>query len=192
VDFNEAKLRQLDAATTYRVYGQEIEFDGGATARRGWRLVRPCFCLHDSPLAPCHCSTDESRWWLRSEAVIDEGNASRKDHDGQELRFFDVLVDSKIMVESLKPVSAGTLKRLGATVSPDELRDLLSGSGSGGGVIASVSIDTLDSSITTVDGDGLSPELFGKLFRLLLDELKRRQDEQRRHDDERRQPHRPS
>jgi hypothetical protein len=72
--------------------------------------------------------TDESRWWLRGEAVIDEGKAGRKDHDGQELQFFDVLVDSKIMVESLRPVSAGALKRLGARVSPEQLRDLVSGS----------------------------------------------------------------
>jgi hypothetical protein len=119
VNFSEAKLRQLDAAATYRVYGHEIEFGGGAadksakTARRRWRLISPCFCVWDSPDSPCPCMTDESRWWLRVEAVVDEGKAGRKDHDGQELQFFDVLVDSKIMMESLQPVSAGTLKRLG-------------------------------------------------------------------------------
>jgi hypothetical protein len=143
VDFSEAKLRQLDAASTYRVYGHEIAFEGGATgegatARRRWRLISPCLCVQDSPASPCPRITNELRWWLRGEAVIDEGNAARKDHDGQELQFFDVLVDSNIMVESLRPVSAGALKRLGANLSPEELRGLMSGSGPAGGVSASI------------------------------------------------------
>lgn len=136
MNLSEAKLRQLDAATTYRVYGHEIESEGGATgkgekASRRWRLISPCVCVHDSPDSPCPCMLDESRWWLRGEHVIDEGNAGRKDHDGQELRFFDVLVDSKIMVESLQPVSAGALKKLGDTISPERVRDLASDSGFG-------------------------------------------------------------
>jgi hypothetical protein len=141
VDFSEAKLRQLDAAATYRVYGHEIEFEAGATgkgasARRRWRLISPCFCVQDSPDSPCPCMTDESRWWLRGEAVVDEGKAGRKDHDGHALEFFDVLVDSKIMVEALLPVSVGALKRLGGVVSPEQLAGLTTGSGSGYGVIA--------------------------------------------------------
>ena len=60
--------------------------------------------------------------------IVAECSAGRKDHDGQELRFFDVLEDSKIMVESLQPVSAGALKRLGDTISPDSVRDLAVGS----------------------------------------------------------------
>ena len=80
--------------------------------------------------------TDEGRWWLRGETIVREGNAGRKGHDGQELQFFDVLLDSTIMVESLQPLDAGTLKRLGDTVSPELVHDLMSGSGSGFGVVA--------------------------------------------------------
>lgn len=148
MDIREAKLQQLVAASTYRVYGHEIEFEEGATdkgatgkgatARRRWRLISPCFCVQDSPESPCPCMTDESRWWLRSEAVIDEGNAGRKDHAGQELQFFDVLVDSKVMVESLQSVSAGALKRLGAAVSRERVGGLATASPGGSGSIAMV------------------------------------------------------
>ena len=137
VDFNEAKLEQLEAAATYRVYGREIEFDGGATgdgatARQGWRLVRPCFCDPDSPRSPC--LTDEARWWLRREDVVNEGNAERQHHDRQGVQFFDVRLDSRIMVESVQPVSAETVKRLEASVSPEEFGGLVSGTGWGAAV----------------------------------------------------------
>ena len=44
----------------------------------------------------------------------------------RELQFFDVHLDSKIMVESLHPVSAGALKRLGADISPERVLELAS------------------------------------------------------------------
>lgn len=143
MEFGEAKLRQLDAATTYRVYGHELEFEGGAngkgaTARRQWRLIRPCFCVQDSPDSPCPCMTDESRWWLLGETVVDEGNSGRRDHDGEELKYFDVLIDSKIMVESLQPVSAGALKRLGDKISPERVGGLVTAPPGGSGSIAMV------------------------------------------------------
>jgi hypothetical protein len=40
-----------------------------------------------------------------------------------------VLVDSKIMVESLQPVSAGALKGLGNNITPDRVLDLPVGTG---------------------------------------------------------------
>jgi hypothetical protein len=137
MDFSDAKLRQLDASTTYRVYGHEVEFEQGASARRRWRLIWPCFCVHDSPDSPCPCMEDAPRWWLPADAVLNEGDAGRKGHDGEELHFFDVRLDSQIMVESLQPVRAGDVKRLEGAVSPERFRDLMSGFGSGGaGVIA--------------------------------------------------------
>ena len=53
MDFSEAKIRQLDAASTHRIYGQEVEFEEGAggtgaTARRRWRLIHPCFLCTES------------------------------------------------------------------------------------------------------------------------------------------------
>jgi hypothetical protein len=135
MDYREAKLRQLDAATTYRVYGHEIEFKQGAAgsksaaARLRWRLIGPCFCVQDSPESPCPCMHDGwFLWWLREDAVVREGKSGRKDHEGKELQFFDVLVDSQIMVESLQPVSTGALKGLGDAISPQRVRELVSSS----------------------------------------------------------------
>lgn len=132
MDFNDAKLRQLDAAATYRVYGHEVEFEQGASARRRWRLIWPCFCVHDSPENPCPCMEDGPIWWLQGDAVLNEGDAGRKGHEGEELHFFDVRLDSQIMVESVQPVRASDLKRLEGAVSPERFRDLMTGTGSGG------------------------------------------------------------
>jgi hypothetical protein len=137
VDFTDAKLRQLDAATAYRVNGHEVAFEQGASARRRWRLIWPCFCVHDSPDSPCPCMEDGPRWWLPADAVLNEGDAGRKGHDGEELHFFDVRLDSQIMVESVQPVHASDVKRLEGAVSPERFRNLMSGFGSrGAGVIA--------------------------------------------------------
>lgn len=132
MDYREAKLQQLDAATTYRVYGHEMEFKqgagskGAADARLRWRLIGPCFCVHDSPDSPCPCMDhDWFWWWLLDDAVVREGKSGRKDHEGKELQFFDVLVDSQIIVESLQPVSAGALKGLGDRISRQRVRDLI-------------------------------------------------------------------
>jgi hypothetical protein len=136
MDYSEAKLQQLDAAATYRVYGHELEFGQGSTgaaARLRWRLILPCFCVHDSPDSPCPCMRGDDRffWWLVDDAVVREGPSGRKDHEGNELQFFDVLLDSQIMVESLQPVSTGALKRLGDTISAQSVRGLASDSGPG-------------------------------------------------------------
>jgi hypothetical protein len=138
MDFNEMKLQQLDAATTYRLYGHAVKFEqdtagSAATARPRWRLIRPCFCVQDSPENPCRCMID-SFFWLREDDIFAEGNAERKDHDGQKLQFFDVHLDSKIMVESLRPVSAGALKRLGDTISSEQLLEVASETATGLGV----------------------------------------------------------
>ncbi len=122
MNFNEAKLKQLDGATTYRVYGHELKFDrdtakAGARARRRYRLFQPCLCVWDSPQNPCRCD-DGMLWWLPADAIIGEDKAGRKDHHGKELQFFDVRIDSKILVETVRPVSAGALKGLGQNISP--------------------------------------------------------------------------
>jgi hypothetical protein len=135
MDFREAKLQQLDATATYRVYGHELEFEqgsSGAAAKLRWRLIGPCFCVQDSPDSPCPCMEhDPFFWWLMDGAIAREGNSGRKDHEGKELQFFDVLVDSQIMVESLQPVSAGALKNLGDRISAQRVRELASDSGPG-------------------------------------------------------------
>lgn len=145
MDFSEAKLKQLDAATTFRVYGHELEFEretakAGVRAGRRYRLFQPCLCVQDSPQNPCPCD-DTSFWWLLEDAIIGGGNAGRRDHHGQELQFFDVLIDSKIMVETVRPVSAGVLKGLGQNISPETilLAGLLSDAG-GLGVIQSIKL----------------------------------------------------
>jgi hypothetical protein len=135
MDFREAKLQQLDAATTYRVYGHEVDFDqsgasSGGTSRRRWRPILPCFCVQDSPDSPCECMRGEQVWWLLDDAVIGEGKSGHKDK-GNDLQFFDVLVDSQIVVESPQPVSVGALKNLGDTISPQRVRDLASNPGAG-------------------------------------------------------------
>ena len=66
-------------------------------------------------------------WWLMDDAVVRDGKSGRKDEEGKELQFFDVLVDSQIMIESLQAVSAGTLKGLGDTISARRVRGLASG-----------------------------------------------------------------
>jgi len=86
--FNEAKLQQLNAAGTYRVYGQALEFAGevaGVAGRRGWRPIRPCLCVQDSPDNPCACNTG-TFGWLWENAVVAQGNSGRKDHHGKELQ----------------------------------------------------------------------------------------------------------
>jgi hypothetical protein len=136
MDYSEAKVQQLDAAVTYRVYGHELKFvqeSSGAAARLRWRLIQPCFCVHDTPDSPCPCmhGDDPFFWWLLDSAVVGEGNSGRKDHEGQELQFFDVLLDSQIIVESMQPVSAGALKSLGDTISAQRVRGLVSEPGPG-------------------------------------------------------------
>ena len=82
MEFNAMKHQQLTAASTYRVYGHAVEFEQDAAARRRWRLIRPCFCVHDSPESPCPCRTG-SFFWLQEDDILAEGNAERKDHDGK-------------------------------------------------------------------------------------------------------------
>jgi hypothetical protein len=77
---------------------------------------------------------DEARWWLPGHAILREGDAGRKDHSGQELHYFDLLVDSTIMVESMQPLSVGALKRLGSA-SPKAVQELMTSGSTALGVI---------------------------------------------------------
>ena len=136
MDYSEAKLQQLDAATTFRVYGHEVDFDqsgasSGGTARRRWRPITPCFCVQDSTDSPCECMRGEHWWCLREDAVTREGNSGHKEHEGNDLKFFDVLVDSQIVVESPQSVSTAALKGLGDAISAQRIRGLASDSGPG-------------------------------------------------------------
>ena len=96
--FNEAKLQQLNAAGTYRVYGQALEFAGevaGVAGRRGWRPIRPCLCVQDFSRQSL-CVQYRDVLVAVENAVVAQGNSGRKDHHGKNCSY--VLVDSKIMV----------------------------------------------------------------------------------------------
>jgi hypothetical protein len=60
-------------------------------------------------------------WWLWADAIVAQGGAGRKDHQGKELQFFDVLLESQVVVESLRSVTAGALKTLeeGLEITPE-------------------------------------------------------------------------
>jgi hypothetical protein len=128
MNYTQAKLQQLNAISTYRIYGHPIDFDNDTgdegVARRGWRPVRPCLCVHDSPQNPCPCDKTFV-WWLSEEAIIQKGASGRKDERGGEVQYFDVLVESNIMVESVHSVRAGTLKKLESSPSFMRFRDLV-------------------------------------------------------------------
>lgn len=118
MSLSEAKFQQLNRAGTTRIYGQPIkaELDGdlksGVAARRRWKPMHPCLCTHDNPNNPCPCMEGDF-WWILGDSIVAEGESDRKGHDGKPLYYYDVLVDSKIMVESMQSVRAGDLKTSG-------------------------------------------------------------------------------
>jgi hypothetical protein len=126
--YMESKLRQLNDVATYRIYGHMLEFgqDGPAAAvakNRRWSPISPCLCVWDSPESPCPCDYP-TRWWLPDDAIVAHGRSGRKDQEGSELEYFDVLVESNIMIESLHAVRAGAIKNLGNRVTPQRIFDL--------------------------------------------------------------------
>ncbi len=132
-----AKLDQLNRLNTFRIYGNDLGFDQpAAAARRGWRPIGPCFCVQDAPDSPCPCE-GYPVFWLWAESIVAEGPSGREGHGGKDLQFYDVLVDAKIMVESVQAVSAGALKALGDKVTPQRIAEVAAGpcgrDGGGGG-----------------------------------------------------------
>jgi hypothetical protein len=85
--------------------------------------VYPCFCVHDAPGNLCPCPKN-IMWWLRRDTLFAKGDAKRKDHDGNDLQYFDVPLDAKIMVETTQSVSASALKRLGTNVGPRSITEV--------------------------------------------------------------------
>lgn len=163
MNYNEAKLQQLNAADTYRVYGQALQFDQDTgdelTARRRRTLIQPCLCVQDSPDNPCPCNIDVL-WWLEEGAIVAQGKSGRKDHRGKELQFFDVRVESTIMVESIQPVSVSALKRLGRDHTQERLLNL--GGGSGGNAVPG---------IAPIDPDDILVHILGAAAYELLKEI---------------------
>ena len=127
--YSAAKIEQLDRSATFRVYGRALDFDLGDAARR-WRPVQPCLCVQDSPDNPCPCPPGRT-WWLRSDMILAEGDSGRKDADGNELRYFDVFLESRILVESMQSV---TLKKRGGKISPSRVGGIADPQGGGGGL----------------------------------------------------------
>src|SRR5690606_34645605 len=97
-------------------------------ARRGWKPIRPCFCVHDSPQSPCPCD-NRILWWLSEKAIMDTGASGREDAEGKDLQHFDVAVESQILMESVQSVSAGTLQRLESSPSFKQFRELVATTG---------------------------------------------------------------
>lgn len=125
--FTEAKLEQLTAATTYRVYGERVEHEAdAATGRRHYIAISPCLCVWDSPDNPCACKPG-TFWWLAQDAIVAQGNSGRQGHHRRELQFFDLFVDSNIIVESVATVSVAALKLLGKAITDEHVRDLAFG-----------------------------------------------------------------
>src|SRR5690349_17029580 len=105
MDIKEFKSRQLNEASTYRIYGHEIEYEDNhpAPARRGWRPFSPCFCTHDSPDNPCPCTRDII-WWLPQEGIVGKGKADRKDHEGRSLQYYELATEAHVLVELVHSV----------------------------------------------------------------------------------------
>jgi hypothetical protein len=172
MDFDQAKRRQIKAEATYRTYGFPLEFESGVTERQQWRPIRPCLCVWDSPQSPCSCG-NKTIWWLSAESIVDEGSAGRKSHEEEELLFFDVLLDSNIMVESVDSVSVRALARLGTKISPARIRGLTTAPSGGSGTIAleidpSVIIDLLVEAYGLLDDAGVFDDVSG-----LIDQWKK-------------------
>jgi hypothetical protein len=69
--------------------------------------MTPCLCVQDNDENPCPCDHGGMVWWLSSDSMIAQGKSGRQDGHGKELQFYDVLIESNIMVESLRPVNVG-------------------------------------------------------------------------------------
>jgi hypothetical protein len=123
-----AKLRQLDESATLRVYGRALDFEGTGETR--WMPVHPCFCVHDAPDNPCPCPK-HIIWWLRRDTLFAKGDTRHKDHDSNDLQYFDVQLEATIMVEMTHAVSAAALKRLGTNVNPRSIIEIADGGDSG-------------------------------------------------------------
>jgi hypothetical protein len=130
-----AKIARLDRQATFRVRGRAADFELGDAARR-WKPIFPCFCVQDSPENPCTCP-QWPIWWLRADHIFAEGDTGRKDADGHHLRYFDVLADSRISIESMSSHRAGAI-RIGSRVPPRGVGGVggRTGGGSGSGTIA--------------------------------------------------------
>jgi hypothetical protein len=66
--------------------------------------------------------------------ILAEGDSDRKDADGNKLRYFDVAVESRILVESMKSVSAGAVKKRGRKISPSRVGGITDHQGGRGGL----------------------------------------------------------
>lgn len=109
-DYRDAKLAQIQAATTARLYGRFLPQGdlsaSSAESAASWRPFQVCFCVQDSPDSPCLC---RARIVWVSE-IAGSGRAERKDHDGNQLEFVDVAHDSIILAEQLTPVRASAFR----------------------------------------------------------------------------------
>jgi hypothetical protein len=139
MSYTDATLQQLNEAATYRIYGRTLQFPkdipgaGSASASRH-TPIWPCYCVQDSPDSPCECAKG-MRWWLMDSAIVAHGSSGKKDSHGNELEFFDVSVESKIMVESIRPITAATLKKIerGDTSQSTILQTIMAARSVGGG-----------------------------------------------------------
>jgi len=127
---SEAKLHALSAATTFRAYGHPLETSEGEAVAREWLPIHPCLCVHgvqDSARNPCSCPK-LGTWWVQRRAIAGSGRSGRKDDDGKELTYYDLALDTDIVVEALTTVPVRALSETasrGGELTADDLADVV-------------------------------------------------------------------
>jgi hypothetical protein len=110
--YEDFKLQQLQNATTRRIFGHPLEHHENSRMAHNSsaRLftLNPCLCVWDNDQNPCPC-THSTIWWLLASDVVSTGVSGRKSPDGNELNYYDVNLDSQVIVESTKTVSLKSL-----------------------------------------------------------------------------------
>jgi hypothetical protein len=111
-NYADYKLQQLQEATTRRVFGHPLEHYENSrmapNAQSKWFTLNPCLCVWDNDQNPCPC-TRSTIWWILASDIVSSGKSDRKSHDGNELNYYDVNLNSQVIVESTKSVSLKSL-----------------------------------------------------------------------------------
>jgi hypothetical protein len=63
-------------------------------------------------------------WWLPEDSFVAEGISDRKDESGEKLHYYDVRLESTVLVESVRPVPVDALKALGDSLTAEQMLDL--------------------------------------------------------------------
>jgi len=115
LSYEGAKLQQVSALTTKRIYGQPLDESelsklNFPKSKFNWIKLIMCNCVQDTPENPCPCYNSPI-WWIKSEDIVEQGESDKKDHDGNELSYYDVDINAKVLVESIKSANINSLTR---------------------------------------------------------------------------------